>query len=44
LKNNSRRPKDLNENRQSDSLNKSQLILSHGVNAGGVVAGDDDDG
>jgi hypothetical protein len=32
------------ENRQSDSLNQSQLTLSHGVDKGGVDADDDDDG
>jgi hypothetical protein len=38
LENNSRQPGN------SDSLNKSQRTLSQGVDEGGVVADDDDDG
>jgi hypothetical protein len=37
-------PRNLIKNRQSDSLKQSQLTLSHGVDKGGVVADDDDDG
>jgi hypothetical protein len=37
IKKNSRQPENLIIKRQSDSLNKSQLTLSHGVDEGGVV-------
>jgi hypothetical protein len=43
LENNSRQPTNLTENRQSDSLNQSQLTLFHGVYEGGVVVDEDDD-
>ncbi len=43
MENNSRHPRDLTENRQGDSLNKSQFTLSHGVDEGGIVAAADDD-
>jgi hypothetical protein len=44
LENNSRQPENFTENRQSDSLDKRQVTLSHGVDEGGVVVEDDDDG
>jgi hypothetical protein len=46
LENNSREPGNLTENRQSDSLSKSQLTLSYrdDEEEGGVVADDGDDG
>ncbi len=34
--------RNLTENGQSDSPNKSQLTLSHGVDEGGVVVDEDD--
>jgi hypothetical protein len=44
LENNSRQPEYLTEQRQSDSLNKSLLTLSHGVDEGGGIVDEDDDG
>jgi hypothetical protein len=43
VENNSKLPWDLTKNRQSDSLHKSQLTLSLGVDEGGVADDDDDD-
>jgi hypothetical protein len=36
-------PENLTKHRQNDSLKKSQLTLSHGVEMWGVVAAADDD-
>jgi hypothetical protein len=44
LENNSRQPEYFTKKRQSDNLNNSQLTLSHGVDEGGVVVDEDDDG
>jgi hypothetical protein len=41
LENNSRQPTNLTEKRESDSLNKSQLTLFHGVDEGGVFVDED---
>jgi hypothetical protein len=41
LENNSTQPRDLTENRQSDSLNKSLLTLSHGKMKKGNVEVDE---
>ncbi len=41
MENNSRQPTNLTKKRQSDSLNKSQLTLFHGVDEGGVVVDED---
>jgi hypothetical protein len=43
LENNSRQPENLTRNRKIDSLNKSQLTLSHGVDEEGAVVDDDVD-
>jgi hypothetical protein len=43
LENNSRQLRDLTENRQSDSPNKSLLTLSHGKMKKGYVEGDEGD-
>jgi hypothetical protein len=44
LENNSRKPRDLTENRQSDSLKKGKLALSLGkMKKGNDVTDDDDD-
>ncbi len=44
LEYNAKQPRKLTKNRQSDSLNKSQLTLSDEVDKGEIVADDDDDG
>jgi hypothetical protein len=42
LENNSRQPRNLSGNGQSDSLNKSQFVLSHWADEGGVLVDEDD--
>jgi hypothetical protein len=44
LENSSRQTRELTENRQSDSLNESQLTLSHGKMKKGDVEVDGDSG
>ncbi len=44
LENNYRQSRKLTKNKHSETLNKSQLTLSHGLDEGGIVTDEDIDG